>query len=254
MIKFFRKIRYDLMEKKPTSAKATAGSKTGKYLKYAIGEIVLVVIGILIALQINNWNENRKDRILENNLIEKISINIEDDINEYRKILLAEKNRRTKIDSFLLIVRNPLKFETKDLDNYYKSLWYFERFTPNKSALTNLLSSGKINIIQNKDLLEKVLDYYKQIDIQKASVDEALASYSRNQVGPYIMQFDFMDSNVVTTEYRKRKSLLEYHQEPAIENFVVARIQLMNTQKNYYEGQISNAANLLELIKKELKQ
>ena len=35
-------------------------NKTGKYFKYAIGEIVLVVIGILIALQINNWNENRK--------------------------------------------------------------------------------------------------------------------------------------------------------------------------------------------------
>ena len=50
MIKFFRHIRKDLMEK----------NKTGKYLKYAIGEIVLVVIGILIALQINNWNENRK--------------------------------------------------------------------------------------------------------------------------------------------------------------------------------------------------
>ena len=51
MIKFFRKIRYDLMEK----------NKTGKYFKYAIGEIVLVVIGILIALQINNFNEQRKD-------------------------------------------------------------------------------------------------------------------------------------------------------------------------------------------------
>jgi hypothetical protein len=49
MIKFFRKIRYDLMEK----------NKTGKYFKYAIGEIVLVVIGILIALQINNLNESK---------------------------------------------------------------------------------------------------------------------------------------------------------------------------------------------------
>ena len=55
MIKFFRKIRYDLMEK----------NKTGKYFKYAIGEIILVVIGILIALQINNWNENRKNRVTE---------------------------------------------------------------------------------------------------------------------------------------------------------------------------------------------
>jgi len=56
MIKFFRRIRYNLMEK----------NKTGKYLKYAIGEIVLVVIGILIALQINNWNEERKAKLSEN--------------------------------------------------------------------------------------------------------------------------------------------------------------------------------------------
>ena len=51
MIKFFRKLRYKSMEE----------NKTGKYLKYAIGEIILVVIGILIALSINNWNELRKN-------------------------------------------------------------------------------------------------------------------------------------------------------------------------------------------------
>ena len=53
MIKFFRKIRYALM----------TNNKTAKYLTYAIGEIILVVIGILIALQINNWNEDRKNSI-----------------------------------------------------------------------------------------------------------------------------------------------------------------------------------------------
>ena len=50
MIKFFRHIRQNLIME----------NKTSKYLKYAIGEIILVVIGILIALQVNNWNENRK--------------------------------------------------------------------------------------------------------------------------------------------------------------------------------------------------
>lgn len=55
MIKFFRKIRYDLMEK----------NKTGKYLKYAFGEIILVVIGILIALQINNFNNGRQEMKIE---------------------------------------------------------------------------------------------------------------------------------------------------------------------------------------------
>ncbi|MFT4565988.1 MAG: hypothetical protein ACI9FN_000941 [Saprospiraceae bacterium] len=65
MIKFFREIRYDLMEK----------NKTGEYLKYAIGEIILVVIGILIALSINNQNEVRKDRKFETKALnERIGI------------------------------------------------------------------------------------------------------------------------------------------------------------------------------------
>jgi len=71
MIKFFRKIRYDLMEK----------NKPGKYLKYAIGEIVLVVIGILIALQINNWNTERiqsiESRQLSKRLLQETNQNIE---------------------------------------------------------------------------------------------------------------------------------------------------------------------------------
>ncbi|WP_211356669.1 DUF6090 family protein [Polaribacter glomeratus] len=59
MIKFFRRIRKTILtENLPEAQKKT----TGKYFKYAIGEIVLVVIGILIALQINNWNELQKNK------------------------------------------------------------------------------------------------------------------------------------------------------------------------------------------------
>jgi len=61
MIKFFRQIRFYLMSENKTGKPAWPA---GRYLKYAIGEIVLVVIGILIALQINNWNEEEKKEIL----------------------------------------------------------------------------------------------------------------------------------------------------------------------------------------------
>ncbi|NNF86681.1 MAG: hypothetical protein HKM26_09010, partial [Winogradskyella sp.] len=62
MKKFFRKIGFDLMEK----------NKTGKYVKYAFGEIILVVFGILIALSINNWNENRKDVQIQLQLLKEL--------------------------------------------------------------------------------------------------------------------------------------------------------------------------------------
>ena len=71
MFKFFRKIRLDLM----------AQNKTGKYFKYAIGEIILVVIGILIALAISNWNSERlndnRNKALLTKLIKELDLNIE---------------------------------------------------------------------------------------------------------------------------------------------------------------------------------
>ena len=80
MIKFFRKIRQKLLSK----------GKTGKYLKYAIGEIILVVIGILIALQINNWNERRKFKNVEKTVLTNIYKNLATDsthFNYYTKTI-----------------------------------------------------------------------------------------------------------------------------------------------------------------------
>jgi uncharacterized membrane protein YgaE (UPF0421/DUF939 family) len=62
MIKFFRKIRQNMLAK----------NKTGTYFKYAIREIVLVMIGILLALQVSNWNQERKDRISKRKLLDNI--------------------------------------------------------------------------------------------------------------------------------------------------------------------------------------
>ena len=71
MIKFFRKIRHKLL----------SGNKFSKYLIYAIGEIILVVIGILIALQINNANENRKKRQVELSYLERLAIDLRENEN-----------------------------------------------------------------------------------------------------------------------------------------------------------------------------
>lgn len=76
MIKFFRLIRKSLLEQ----------NKMGKYFKYAIGEIVLVVIGILIALQINNWNERKQNREKVDKLLVKIQKDIKTDISQIQRL------------------------------------------------------------------------------------------------------------------------------------------------------------------------
>ena len=69
MLKFFRQIRQQLISENSFS----------KYLLYAAGEILLVVIGILIALQINNWNEDNKNRYAEKGILQGIHDNLEED-------------------------------------------------------------------------------------------------------------------------------------------------------------------------------
>jgi len=91
MIKFFRHIRQNLLIE----------NKTGKYLKYAIGEIVLVVIGILIALQINNWNENRKEQQTLNNIYVLVAEDLKSDIDEVTNVINDEKPREQIIDKIL---------------------------------------------------------------------------------------------------------------------------------------------------------
>nr|WP_179318587.1 DUF6090 family protein [Winogradskyella helgolandensis] len=89
MIKFFRYIRKDLMEQ----------NKTSKYFKYAIGEIVLVVIGILIALSINNWNQSRKENILAKNYYNRLLSDLKAD--------KAYTNRYiSRVDSSLVLYDN----------------------------------------------------------------------------------------------------------------------------------------------------
>ena len=76
MIQFLKKIRYSLMET----------GKTARYFKYAIGEIILVVIGILIALQINNWNENRLARIEEQTILTNLKEDFKSAVEEFTNL------------------------------------------------------------------------------------------------------------------------------------------------------------------------
>lgn len=142
MIKFFRKIRENLLSE----------GKTGKYFKYAIGEIVLVVIGILIAIQINDWNENRKINKEETRFLtqlkEEFTINKEN--------LTKINDNNTKILEALQKVLDemPIDVKTVDLDTLSKNLYetyYFYTFDPIESTITEL-ENNSFKIISNKKL------------------------------------------------------------------------------------------------------
>jgi len=137
MIKFFRKIRYDLMDK----------NKTGKYLKYAIGEIVLVVIGILIALQINNANENRKITETKKEYYRQILLDLDKEIDNINPRIIFLDTCIVSSDNYFKNLKSPNIKPIQLVNQLLKVEFNFEYISFNTNTIQTLESTGEIKFI-----------------------------------------------------------------------------------------------------------
>lgn len=141
MFKFFRKIRYNLLET----------GKTSRYIKYAIGEIVLVVIGILIALQINNWNKNQQDLKKEQEVLKNLRAEVLQNLDEIKRDhefnveCLDACYTLLEIDKTKSV--NPLK-----IDSLMGTALDFATFDARLGVVNDVVSSGKLELIKDEDL------------------------------------------------------------------------------------------------------
>jgi len=155
MIKLFRRIRHKLLTE----------NKFSIYLLYALGEIILVVLGILIALQINNWNTNNKNQSKELGYITNIIEDIESDIAK-SKIALDQLNNAIKGLDSLLFELSSEGIYTKSNKAY--SLWMnyigFEEFISNDRTLQLLKYSSGFEFITKKDASDAILEYDQNVE------------------------------------------------------------------------------------------
>ncbi len=154
MIKLFRKIRYNLIET----------GKTGRYLKYAIGEIILVVIGILIALWINNLNTNHQLKKEQTTLIR----NLKQELNENLTQFNNRTNRLTDLNKKLIEVLNfsaslPTNKPIDSLKTYATSVFTFPAAVLNNSRLSSAKSSGKFSLL-SENITTSLTDYETSIN------------------------------------------------------------------------------------------
>jgi hypothetical protein len=162
MINFLRRIRRNLI----------TGNKPTIYLIYAIGEVVLVVVGILIALQIDKLNEKRKTEVLEIQFLMRLEKDlISDTIYFNRRI----KDSEDLIKGHYLFIHEAYN-EQKD-DGEFKELvdnlwWNSENFISQNSTYLELQSSGRLNIFKNEELKKKIISLYKEYDIASAHIKE----------------------------------------------------------------------------------
>ena len=151
MIKFFRNIRKKLVSENEFS----------KYMIYAIGEIILVVIGILIALQINNYSEQKKERNKENILLTNLSNDVALDILQIEKNTQLSKERLGRLDSLIRQLKTP---NTVDKDVFIRKSYEFvvdQYFKSNSGIFDEAVSSGHMSFIQNESLRQSVFNYYR---------------------------------------------------------------------------------------------
>ena len=143
------------------------------YIKYALGEVILVVIGILIALQVNNFNEKRIERRAMKDYFQKISFNINADIKESERLLKFRQNHIVdcnKVSKALI--------ENNFSDQLLIQKAIFEmiievQLNYNKDAFESLKSSGYLRYLKNEELEESLNDYYNQINqIEMFEIDQ----------------------------------------------------------------------------------
>ncbi len=235
MLKFFRRIRYNLMDT----------GKTTKYFKYAIGEILLVVIGILIVLQINNWNEKRLKQEQLISVYERILTDIDNDVQE----LSVNLDYYTGIEFiFKRVINDSL---TPDLFDVGLS-----RILTNFGAATSLNMTGvnQLKTLNVKDSLSlRIIDTYNQMELVLInSFEKRINQESQDLVNifrdNYAWYPEYMGKTIM--QDNNSKELQDYFLNSSeYRHRVISNYQLLYVN---YVTQLKTSIKKLNAIKEEL--
>lgn len=193
MISFLRKIRKQLLSE----------NRLTKYLLYALGEIVLVVLGILIALRINTYNKE-----LQNCALEKASLeNLIDDLKVQKEIIQAQLDYET--EKLMVLDSCRSYFESKipntDLYRLLTRLTSRKTFVNQTVTYDNLVATGNIMLIRDADLMDQIARYYNGLEYTKSVVNNNNLFLVDSQFGAFVannrLGFRMLDNGVLDESY-----------------------------------------------------
>lgn len=153
-MKIFRNVRQKLAAENLPAGQA---GNVAKYLRYAIGEIVLVVIGILIALQVNNWNEGRKEKATINNYLKSMLVDLNKDTQRFN-VMIKSFNKQIKTNSFILVNK---EYQKSPIDTIaLKISSFFTDYNINDQTYQKIKNSGLADQIGSSQLNDRINSYY----------------------------------------------------------------------------------------------
>ncbi len=165
-------------------------NKTGKYFKYAIGEIALVVIGILIALSLNNWNENRKISIQEHIYLQDLKNDLTFDIETLNERIAGNIVKINNIDEIFSLITLNKKFTEKDKEtllNLTLELFGESYFIVEKGTINQIQASSSGSFIKNKTLRDLIFRYYTYSERSEKNMEQSIQIYQHHIITPILM-------------------------------------------------------------------
>ena len=252
MIKFFRKIRQNLLME----------NKTGKYFKYAIGEIILVVIGILIALQINNWNENQQLTKVENSTLKALLGEFEANRNSIKSYQDSIIKKKLFGDSLRLEIGPKMSRLTIDeVNRLIGEISTTDKCKVSIDILGDIQSSGKLNLMTNEEI-RRSISKWSTLRKELEGEENDWAQEFSNQFIPYTnkwvlwddidYQFNRNDSGYFKSRFNIDPRLIL--QKPEFSNIVAIQYWRIARVKRRTDSLLVNTDKLLTLIKQELKE
>ena len=237
-------------------------NRVSKYLLYAIGEIILVVLGILIALQINTWDQTRREIKSENYYLERLLTNLKQDSLELQIQLYNIQQMEKKIDAIIVGLTSSQDFESSNFANNAIGLLQTVYFNQNDAVYRNLITSGKIELIKNPEITESLFSYYDPAKIHR-QWDDANVAYTRNEFGPYLLdngEVDLEGNFGLTNKYdflsrlaMPEKAIDSYKSDRKLINIIRFKILLISSQAAIYRDSIlPENERLRNLIESEI--
>ena len=245
MIKFFRKIRQQLITQ----------NKFSKYLLYAIGEIILVVIGILIALQLNNYNDYKKERIEEARILSSLTKDLSNDVDQLDEIMEREKFVIERIDSMISLLNSPDQNRLTEFLKLSRAIISFRSFVTNNGTFEESISAGKMDYVLNDTLREDIFDYYK---VARANLgDDAISKYQHEIITPMFTEIIFQSNEGLTSFTNKKNKLIpleisDLSTNSKFNQIIGWRYMNANIQIQIWMIYKKNAHDLLNHIESEL--
>lgn len=197
MLKLFRRIRKKLLDE----------GNLRKYLIYAIGEILLVMIGILLAVQVNNWNEERKDRNSEKDLLKALH----KDFLVSSKALPRKMGILTRQDSIMIHLLSMCGPQEKSIssieaDRLLSQMDSYPSFEPTNGTILNILNSGKIDIIKNDELRDLLSNWMSLIDDIRVNEQEQ-RNFMLHSLHPYLERsVEFQHTRFIKRKFPETQS------------------------------------------------